>query len=265
MMKLSFMTFSTPMLSLQEVLGVAGKYGYDGVELRISANHNHGIETFMSDSAKQDALDIIKASDREIVALATSCVFTNRFTFEENIESAVDAIKLASFFNVPVIRTFGGNYPDDCSKNQARSLLKEAYLQLSEVAKKFGVYVCFETHDSWCNPYDVAEILDFVNHDYIRANWDIMHPVTHGFSIEESFNVLKPFIKHVHIHDGKGIFNAKSLGLTTTGEGCIDHRLAFELLKKMNYSGALSGEWINWDSYELHLPREIKILRNLIS
>ncbi|MBN2851583.1 MAG: sugar phosphate isomerase/epimerase [Clostridia bacterium] len=264
-MKLSFMTFSTPLLTLSEVLDTAALYGYDGVELRIDANHHHGIETTISEEAKLLALETIRKSHTEIVALATSCSFANKITFRQNISNAVEAIKLASFFNIPVIRTFGGNYPDDCSKNQARSLLKDAYLQLSETAEKHKVYVCFETHDSWCNPYDVAEVLDFVNHDYIRANWDIMHPVTHGFTMEESFNVLKAYIRHVHIHDSKGILNAKPLGLTTTGEGCIDHQLAVDLLKTIGYKGALSGEWINWDSYQLHLPREIKILRKLIS
>jgi sugar phosphate isomerase/epimerase len=84
-----------------------------------------------------------------------------------------------------------------------------------------------------------------------------MHPVTHGFTMEESFKVLKPYIKHVHLHDGLGILNGKYLGLVTTGSGCVDHKIAFDLLKSINYSGALSGEWIGWDDYTKHLPREM--------
>ncbi len=263
-MKLSFMTFSTPNLTLTEVLETAVKYGYEGVELRISAKHNHGIEITMSEKEKKKAKKIIDASKIKVVALATSCVFANKLTYEENIKIAIESIKLAAYFSVPVIRTFGGVYTDDMSKNDAKALLIKAYSAISTVAKQYKVYVCFETHDMWCNPYDVASILKFINSEYIQVNWDIMHPVTHGFTIEESFNVLKPYIKHVHIHDGKGILNASSLGLTTTGEGTIDHKKAFSLLKSIDYKGALSGEWISWDNYTLHLPREITILKNLL-
>jgi len=263
-MKLSFMTFSTPELTLNEVLEVAKKYGYVGVELRISANHAHGVETTMSLDEIRKAKNIIDKSGIEIVAIATSCVFANELTFDKNLEDAKAAIKLASAFNVPVIRTFGGKYPDDTSKNKARSLLKNAYSQLAPIAEEYKVYVCFETHDMWCSPYDVAEILTYVNSEYIKVNWDLMHPITHGFTMEESFNILKPFIKHVHLHDGKGILNNKSLGLITTGQGSIDHKQAFDYLRSINYKGALSGEWISWDHYTKHLPREIKILKTLI-
>ncbi|MCK5811910.1 MAG: sugar phosphate isomerase/epimerase [Clostridiales bacterium] len=263
-MKLSFMTFSTPTLTLSEVLDVAKNYGYVGVELRIAANHAHGVETTMSEKEIAEAKKTISESGILIVAIATSCSFANEVTFDKNISDAKDAIKLASALNVPVIRTFGGKYPDDTSKNKARSLLKKAYSQLAPLAKKHKVYVCFETHDMWCSPYDVAEILAYVNSEYIQVNWDIMHPITHGFTMEESFNILKPYIKHVHIHDGKGILNNKSLGLITTGQGTIDHKEAFTYLKSINYKGALSGEWISWDHYSIHLPREIKILKTLI-
>ena len=119
-MKLSFMTFSTPNLSLTEVLKTAVKYGYEGVELRISAKHNHGVEITMNEKEKRKAKKIIDASKIKVVALATSCVFANKLTYEENIEIAIKSIKLAAYFNIPVIRTFGGTYTDDmCSNNSA--------------------------------------------------------------------------------------------------------------------------------------------------
>ena len=43
-MKFSFMTFSTPKLSFDEILDACQNYGYDGIEPRIVAGHAHGIE-----------------------------------------------------------------------------------------------------------------------------------------------------------------------------------------------------------------------------
>ena len=43
-MKFSFMSFSCPDLDVDEMIALAGKYGYDGIEARISSQHKHGIE-----------------------------------------------------------------------------------------------------------------------------------------------------------------------------------------------------------------------------
>lgn len=47
------------------------------------------------------------------------------------------------------------------------------------------------------------------------------------------------------------------------GEGKIDHKTAIGFLKDSRYEGLISGEWINWEHFDIHLPREIKILRGL--
>jgi sugar phosphate isomerase/epimerase len=92
------------------------------------------------------------------------------------------------------------------------------------------------------------------------VNWDIMHPVRREFAtIDESFETLKPWIRHLHIHDA-----SKETGeLVPIGEGFVDHRRAIELLSSISYDGYLSGEWINWDDpYEVHLPRELATLKS---
>ena len=56
-LKYAFMTFSTPDLTLDEVLAAARRFGYDGVELRISSNHRHGIELDSDRATRQAARD----------------------------------------------------------------------------------------------------------------------------------------------------------------------------------------------------------------
>ena len=45
------------------------------------------------------------------------------------------------------------------------------------------------------------------------------------------------------------------------GSGIIDHRTVLKCLKSISFAGFLSGEWIKWEAYEKHLPREIATLR----
>ncbi len=45
------------------------------------------------------------------------------------------------------------------------------------------------------------------------------------------------------------------------GTGQIDHKQVIELLATTEFDGFLSGEWIDWEPYETHLPREVAVLR----
>ncbi len=83
-----------------------------------------------------------------------------------------------------------------------------------------------------------------------------MHPVrVAGYSMDEAYEAIAPWIRHVHFHDGAQIDD--KLRMLPIGDGIIDHRRAAEILKKANYNGYLSGEWIGWESHEVHLPREL--------
>jgi sugar phosphate isomerase/epimerase len=90
------------------------------------------------------------------------------------------------------------------------------------------------------------------------VNWDIMHPVRAGLAtVEESFELLGPWIRHVHMHDGVG----SDVIFVPIGTGDIDHKRAVELLSSAGFEGYLSGEWINWEPYDMHLPREINAMK----
>ena len=65
---------------------------------------------------------------------------------------------------------------------------------------------------------------------------------------------------HVHFHDGTT--REGRLDLVPIGQGEIDHRRAVQLLGSSGYDGYLSGEWIGWEPFETHLPRELKTMRS---
>lgn len=98
-----------------------------------------------------------------------------------------------------------------------------------------------------------------MRHPKIGANWDIWHPVRHRYAtLAESFETLKPWMKHLHIHDIT-LSNSKQVAM---GTGDLDHKEALALLKTIRFDGYLSGEWINWDDpWQVHIPREIETLR----
>ncbi|MCL2816292.1 MAG: sugar phosphate isomerase/epimerase [Oscillospiraceae bacterium] len=259
-MKYSFMSFSCPDAGIDKFFSIANMYGYDGIEPRIDAGHNHGIEL---GSDKQYLKEVRKKSAEakiEICCIATSCEFANAETWQENVEAAKYAVELAAEVDASAIRVFGGGIPKSTEREKSLDLIVGALTQISEYASLAKVNVCLETHDSWCAPQTVADIMEQVNRPHIAVNWDIMHPVLQNFAtVEKSFEILKPWIKHIHIHDG--VLTNNSIEFKAIGEGIIDHATAIKLLKTANYDGYISGEWIDWESYEICLPRELVKLK----
>ncbi|MCX7012879.1 MAG: sugar phosphate isomerase/epimerase [Candidatus Sumerlaeota bacterium] len=257
-MKYSFMSFSTPALSLDETLSLARRLGYDGIEPRAESGHAHGVE--LETSAERRAEFRRRAEDSGIAlsCVATSCKFANPAATQQTVDQCRRYVDLAADIGAPRVRVFGGKIPEGLSREKAIDTLVEGLGAVATHARDRGVVVCLETHDDWCDTKPVAAALARLDGAAIAANWDIMHPVrTAGCTMDAAFDALRSRIGHVHIHDGK----IGRLGPVPIGEGDIDHRRALELLQSISYDGFLSGEWIKWEPYETHLPRELATMK----
>ncbi len=263
-MKFSFMSFSTPELSLSSMLSLAAELGYDGIEPRLEADHGHGISIECDQETRAEIRQTVEQSAADLSCLATSCQLCDPSKREEMIDTARRQIRLASDVGAPCIRVFGGEFPEGMTRSDAIEALSHHLSQLAKPASSNNVTVCLETHDAWCDPRDVAEVMRRVDDPSVGVNWDIMHPVRMGKAdVEEAYDVLHPWIRYVHVHDG--VFSDGGLEFVPMGEGKVDHRRAVELLEGGGYEGFLSGEWINWEPYETHLPRELDVLREYTS
>ena len=259
-MKYSYMSFSTPELSLAEILEAAERFGYDGIEPRLDANHAHGIEVAASAEQRKAARQQVADSPIALACLATSLQYANPADTEKMIAETHERIDLAGDVGAPRLRTFGGQLGEGLSRDGAIDLLARTLSDVADHAAERGVTLCFETHDDWCDPKHVAAVLQRVSHPNIAANWDIMHPVRMGLAtIEESFETLRPWIRHLHVHDG--VTKDGQLELAPIGTGEIDHKRAIELLAAAGYDGYISGEWIGWEPWETHLPRELATMK----
>lgn len=257
-MKYAFMTFSTPELPLADVLATARQYGYDGVEPRLDAGHLHGIEVARTASERAAIKAQVAESGIALACLATSLTYADPAKAEANVAATLERIDLAGDLGVPVVRVFGGAIPAGMAREAAIDQAILSLRRVSDHAARRGVTLAMETHDDWCDPRHVAAVMRGVQHPFVGVNWDIMHPVRMGLAtIDESFDVLRPWIRHLHVHDGTG----KQIELAPIGTGIIDHRRAVRLLMDIGYTGFLSGEWIKWEDHRVHLPRELATLK----
>jgi sugar phosphate isomerase/epimerase len=261
-MKYAFMSFSCPDLSLSEMLNLAKQLGYDAVEPRAGSKHVHGIELSCSAAARAAIKTTSVKTGIPFSCVATSCRYADPEAVADNVADTHQFIDLAADIGADKLRVFGGKLGDGLSREAAIAQLVQALREVADHAGERGVTICVETHDDWCDPVHVAAVMQAVNHPNVAVNWDIMHPVRMGLAtMAEAYDMLKPWIHYVHIHDGTT--DSGKLTFVPIGAGDIDHKQALELLLADDYGGYLSGEWISWEPHDVHLPRELATMRQL--
>lgn len=258
-MKYAFMSFSTPALKLAETLEVAARYGYEGIEPRLDADHGHGIEAAISPGDREAIRAQVAETEIELCCLATSLTFADPAKTASMEEQSHARIDLAGDLGVPALRVFGGKIGEGLERDAAIDLVAGSLRHVADHAAERDVVLCMETHDDWCAPAHVAAVMERADHPALAVNWDIMHPVrTAGATMDEAFEALKAWIRHLHIHDGT---SGPELKFAPIGDGVINHRRALELLMPSGYEGYISGEWIGWEAHDVHLPRELGAMR----
>lgn len=261
-MNYAFMSFSAPRLALAELLGLATRFGYAGVEPRLGSNHAHGIEVDSTPRERREIRDRVAQSGVALCCLATSCTYADPATAPKWITETRRCIALAADVGAPCLRVFGGAIPPDLPRAAAIEQVTDALRSVAADAERHGVVLCLETHDDWTDPSHVADVVRRVDHPAVGVTWDYMHTTrTARRTVDQAFSVLRPWIKHVHFHDGAD--HADRLVFLPIGAGDYDNRRMVELLLGAGYDGYLSGEWINWEPYEVHLPRELAAISAL--
>ncbi len=261
-MRYAFMTFSAPNATADRLIDLAVRYGYAGIEPRTGANHGHGIEIDASATTRSKIRNKFEHAGIAVAALATGCRFADPAKFQASLDEATASIQLAHDLGCAIVRVFGGPLPEGESHDRAMPRVVDGLSHLAGIAANFEVTLAMETHDSWTDPAVVSRVMRAVDHPYVGVNWDIMHPTRcDGVSISDAHTTLCRWIRHVHAHDGVAVDNR--VRFKPIGAGEFDHAVALRLLVEGGYQGWVSGEWINWEPAEVHLPRELTTLRSL--
>lgn len=268
-MKYGFMTFSFPRANLAAILDEAVGAGYDGIELRIQANHGHGLEISTPVADRKSAVTMAADAGIELYSLASSFKLAADPWDEDEAKAT---LALANDLGSRVIRVFGGAYADaGIEYGDARAQLVDGLRRLGELSVAESgaspVVIALESHDSWTDPEILSAVLDEVALPHVGLNWDPYHIVRmHGVGVAEHFPAVSKHVKHVHFHDGQASKEAPMLA--PIGTGVVDHGEIVQSLASISFDGYLMGEWIHSimegsTDPIVYLPRELKKMKQL--
>lgn len=269
-MKFSFSTLGCPYYTFEEMIDLAKRSGYTGVEFRIYK----GTEDLrVLEEFQRPGIGATRRLFKE-AGLQVACVSSSaRFAYPdpENLQAqlklAEDFMQIASDLECPYVRVFGGPYPLNftdrpkaepfieeyrasippekiagLTREECDKWIMESLGKVGDMGKKYGVMPLMETHDDFCSGKIVRRLIDGSGSDNVGILWDCLHPFRYGMDLHETFEEVRDKVHHVHMKDSSDL---TPWGFTPAlvGNGQMDIRTAVNILKENDYSDFVSFEW----------------------
>jgi sugar phosphate isomerase/epimerase len=217
----------------------------------------------MPAAARAEVRRTVAAAGLPIVAVDSSI----RLTSDDPGPELRQFLELASDWEAPLVRVFGGALPE---REHARSSrLAEAARVLeaaASIAERLGICIGVETHDAFSASSVVAELLAMVESQWVGAVWDSHHPHRVGERPAEVYQNIGRRTLLAQVKDARPA-PAREDGwqLVLLGEGEVPVREMLSLLAAGGYEGWISVEWEKrWhpeiEDPRVALPQHLKLL-----
>ena len=271
-MRTAFSTLAFPGASLETAASLGRGWGYDGIELRLIDSEL--IDPSMPTSDRAKVKRTVTKAGLPVVAVDSSV----RLTGDNPAPEVLGFLELASDWESPLVRVFGGPLPDGEQERQARLVAAARVLEACvPAAERLGVSIGVETHDAFSASSAVARLLAMVDSPWVGAVWDSHHPYRVGERPADVCRNLGDRILLAQVKDARRIVSPggqdsgvqpgeQDWQLVLLGEGEVPVREMLGLLADRGYQGWVSVEWEKrWhpeiEEPEVALPQHLELLR----
>lgn len=241
-MKLGMVTYNmAPDWDLPTIIERLTNTGYQGVELR--STHAHGVEPDISAARRKEMRQMFADSGITLWCLGSACDYhrPDPKVLRENIELTKRFCELAKDVGAPGVKVRPNGLPEGVPEEKTLEQIGTALKECGDAARDNGVEIWVEVHGHHTQePPRMRAIMDICNHPKVGVTWNSNPTDVKDGSIREYFDLLKPFIRSVHITELANDYPWREL---------------FGLLKQMNYSGFTLQEILGLESKD---PKDIE-------
>jgi sugar phosphate isomerase/epimerase len=266
-LRIAFSTLAFPDSTLASAVARGRRWGYAGVELRLIDGEL--IDPSMPAADRARVKRTVAAVGLPVVAVDSSI----RLTDDDPGPQLRRFLELASDWESPLVRVFGGSLPAEGPERQVQLRAAARVLEASvPFASRLGVAIGVETHDDFSASSTVAELLAMADPDRVGAVWDSHHPHRVGERPAEVYENLAGRILLAQVKDARRNrvqrgrrTQAGEWELVLLGEGEVPVRQMLELLTAGGYRHWISVEWEKrWhpeiEEAEVALPQHLALL-----
>ncbi|MFN3651016.1 MAG: sugar phosphate isomerase/epimerase family protein [Armatimonadota bacterium] len=211
--KLGTVTYNVPKdWDFPTLVKLLPQAGVSAVELRTT--HAHGVEPSLGASQRAEVKQ--RAADGGLVlwGLGTTCEFhsPDPAVVRENIRTCGEFVKLARDIGARGVKVRPNGFPNDVPQEKTLEQIGRALRECGQVAADHGVEIWVEVHGAGTQePRHMRTMLDHCGHPSVGANWNSNGTDVKNGSVKESFELLRPYLKSVHINTLWGSYPYREL------------------------------------------------------
>ena len=224
-------------LNYVDMASVVAEMGFDGIDLTVRPQ-GHVLPERVTEDLPKAAEEIKKAGLN--IYMITTAITDVESPFAEPI------LKTAGSLGVSYYRMGWISYDEKLSIEDNLKNIQVKLTRLTELNKKYNIQGHYQNHSgtSFGSPiWDLQSILKEVNSPWLGSQYDIMHATVEGAnSWPLGLKLLKPYIGTMDIKDFHWAKKDSKwvAQLVPLGEGMIDFKKYFSLIKEYTIEGPLS-------------------------
>lgn len=267
MAKLSFTTMATPGLGAVESIKAARRYGYSGVDLRVS---DYLGEITLNSTAREIS-DIRSVFLSECIQVSGLLCYNEHGGKEEGSwskmkESIIRHLEIANMLGSPAIRIFGGN-PGDFKIHM--DFIKRTAEVISEVlqTESSGICMLVQNHSDSFTAIEIAQLVEMVGSPKLGMAYSPDHSIIMKEDMVKMVSSIKGVIRQLYIADVIGVGNEYRSVLP--GAGIVPVTDVYQALGGSSFEGWVTFKWEKiWNKAleepETALPHFIEYFNNLV-
>lgn len=202
-MKLGAVTFNVLKdWDLETMVTKLPELGFEGVELRTT--HAHGVEPSIGPDERAKVRKLFEGSKLRLVGYGTVCEFHSPDAAERarQVETGKRFVDLARDTGALGVKVRPNNLPDEVSVESTISNIASSLKELGYYAEGRGVEIWLEVHGrKTMEPPVIAEIMRQTDHPSVGVCWNSNPADVVDGSVKTYFDLLRPWIKSVHINE----------------------------------------------------------------
>ncbi len=229
-LQLAFSLYGMKSMPLKESIQICKEIGYQGVEVCLldGCPTGHGA-----------LIDALAATRMEIASFMEK--FSAVVTPEEQriqlgrLRQAANLSLAMNPANPPVVETVLGGKPADWALGKER--IADRIMEWAGVMERRKVVLCVKAHVGAAvdTPEKLLWLYKKVNSPYLKLTYDYSHFQLMGLDPQLTMKQLIPFTRFVHVKDAAG--TAANPRFLIVGDGRLDYKEHFRMLKKLGYRG----------------------------
>ena len=172
--------------------------------MELRTGHKHGVEPSMSAAERTRIRRRFESSRVRLLSYGTTCRFQSRDPAErqQQVEIGKQFVDLARDTGALGIKLQPMGLPADVPQETAIGYFGASMRELGDYGASRGVEIWMEVHGPGTqNPPVAAALLKAAGHENVGACWNCNPTDVQNGSVKQSYELLRPWIRNVHLHE----------------------------------------------------------------